>query len=127
MSNQFPMPYAVRHSCYANRTTPIAMFFGKIEEWMYFALVYAVGFVWWIYAYALLTLNDTVNYFFSNNMPSVTKFIVASFALCLVWGVLGHWMEVDRRVPRADLSYPLVGEGCILEKLRKLAYHMLAF
>lgn len=130
MSNQPPMPRAVRMSAYCNRKMPIAAFFGKIEAFMDYALGFAVYFAWWIYAYALLTLNDTINYFFSNNMPGVTKFIVASFAVCLVWGVLGHWLEVERAVPRADPSYPLVGscdEYGFPEEICKLAYHMLAF
>lgn len=93
---------------------------------MYMALGYAVGFVWWVYVYWLLVRNINID-FITDRVPAVRTFIVVSFAVCMVWGILGHLLEVVRRVPREDPTYPLVGEGCIPEVIRKLSYHMLAF
>ena len=127
MKNQMPMPYAVRMSAYANRRTPITMFFDKIETFMYYALGHAVFFAWWIYVYWLLIRNIDLD-FITDRVPGTRKFIIVSFAVCFVWGVLAHWLEVIRAVPRADPSYPLVCDSSILmEEIRKLSYHMLAF
>ena len=128
MSNQFPMPYVVRFSAYQNRTTFIANFFGKVEEYMFGALFFSVYCVWWIYVYWLLIRNIEVD-FIADHVPGVRQFIVGSFAVCLVWGILAHWLEVERAVPRADPSYPLVSTCTYFaeELMPKLAYHMLAF
>jgi len=128
MSNQFPMPYVVRFSAYQNRTTFLANFFGKVEEYMFGALFFSVYCVWWIYVYWLLIRNIEVD-FIADHVPGVRQFIVGSFAVCLIWGILAHWLEVERAVPRADPSYPLVSTCTYFaeELMPKLAYHMLAF
>lgn len=126
MSNQSPMPHAVRMSAYCNRGTSTAKFFDWVEEKMAVTMGGAIVFSCWIHVYALLSLSEGFNYFMTNNAPGVRKFIAVSFAVCLVWCILALWIEVERAVPRADRSYPLVGP-CNPEVMRWLAYDILAF
>lgn len=104
------MPEHVRMSAWCNRReiSTWARFVDWLEEKLTLTAFVLTAFSCWVFVYWLIAALPID--FITNGIPAMTKFIVITYAITFGLNIAAHWIGIQANVPRADKSYPVLGD-----------------
>ncbi|MDO8280821.1 MAG: ATP-binding protein [Burkholderiaceae bacterium] len=104
------MPEHIRMSAWCNRReiSTWARFVDWLEEKLGLAAFVLTGFSCWVFVYWMIAALPVD--FITNGIPAMTKFIVITYAVTFGLNIAAHWIGIQAKVPRADKSYPVLGD-----------------